>query len=263
METIAEIPGLRLTLDAAVAHLVLDRTDKANALTQQMWEAVPVLVARAESSSARVLVLESATQRLFSAGADVAEYRANAGSIEWGLANHRRVTAATDALHGCRLATIAAVAGPCAGGGVGLITACDLRVAAQGAVFAVPPAKLGLIYPQSDTARLVDLIGPSATKRLLLTAGRVDSGWALRTGLVDEVVPDADLPATVAELASQIAAGAPVSIAGMKRTIDLALAGHREEDETTRALLTEALQHPDHAEGTAAFLERRAPRFGG
>ncbi len=262
MTTIAETSGLRVTLDRAIARLVIDRTDKANALTQQMWDAIPDLVARAEQSGAAVLVLESATQRVFSAGADVAEYRANAGSVEWGLANHRRVTAATDALHSCRLATIAAIAGPCAGGGVGLITACDLRVAAQDAVFAVPPAKLGLIYPQPDTARLVDLIGPAGAKRLLLTAGRVDADWALRTGLVDEVVPAADLAAAVADLADQIAAGAPVSITGMKRTIDLALAGHRVEDETTQALLTEALEHPDHAEGTAAFLERRVPRFG-
>ena len=261
METIAEIPGLRLTLSGAVAHLILDRTEKANALTQQMWEAVPALVARAEASHAGVLVLQSATPRVFSAGADVAEYRANAGSVEWGLANHRRVTAATNALHRSRLATIAAIAGPCAGGGVGLITACDLRVAAEDAVFAVPPAKLGLIYPQADTARLVDLIGPAATKRLLLTAGRVDASWALRVGLADEVVPGDALTATVADLAEQIASGAPVSIAGMKRTIDLVLAGQREENDTTRALLAEALSHPDHAEGTAAFLERRPARF--
>ncbi len=261
MDTIAEIPGLRLALSGAVAHLILDRTEKANALTQQMWEAIPSLVAQAAASPAGVLVLESATQRVFSAGADVAEYRANAGSIDWGLANHRRVTAATDALHHSRLATIASIAGPCAGGGVGLITACDLRVASEDAVFAVPPAKLGLIYPQSDTARLVDLIGPAAAKRLLLTAGRVDAAWALRTGLVDEVVPAAALADTVADLAEQITNGAPVSIRGMKRTIDLVLAGVRDEDDTTQALLREALSHPDHEEGTAAFLERRAPRF--
>lgn len=262
MDILAELPGLQLTRDGANAYLTLDRTAKANALTQQMWEAVPGLVAEAEGSGARVLVLRSATAKVFSAGADVAEYRANAGSPEWGLANHRRVTAATDALYQCSLATVAAIAGPCAGGAVGLITACDLRVAAEDAVFAVPPAKLGLIYPQPDTARLVDLIGPAAAKRLLLTAGRVDAAWALRTGLVDEVVPGPALAEVVADLVGQIAAGAPVSIAGMKRTIDLALRGHRHEDDTTRALLTEALNHPDHAEGTAAFLERRAPQFG-
>lgn len=261
METIAQVPGLSLTIAGPIASLTLDRTDKANALTQQMWDAVPPLVAQAEDTpGARVLVLRSATTKVFSAGADVAEYRANAGSVEWGLANHVRVTAATDALHNCSLATIAAIAGPCAGGGVGLVSACDLRIATADAVFAVPPAKLGLIYPQSDTARLVDLIGPAATKRLLLTATRVDADWALRVGLIDEIA--ADLDQTVADWAGQIAAGAPVSVRGMKQTIDLVLGGVRSETEQTRALLTQALEHPDHHEGTAAFLERRPPAFG-
>ena len=262
MDTMDQVAGLQLLLDGSTAHLVLDRPDKANALTQEMWEAIPRFVAAAERTKARVLVLRSASERVFSAGADVAEYRANAGSTEWGLANHRRVTGATDALHHCSLATIAAIAGPCAGGGVGLITACDLRIAADTAVFAIPPAKLGLVYPQADTARLVDLIGPSAAKRLLLTAARLDAAWALRVGLLDDLVPAEDLESGVAGLSEQISGGAPVSIRAMKRTIDLALRGQREENDTTRALLTETLSHPDHAEGTAAFLERRAPVFG-
>lgn len=263
VETIAEIPGLRLESDGGVAHLLLDRAEKANALTQQMWDAIPGFAAEAAASGARVLVLRSVTPKVFSAGADVAEYRANAGSVEWGLANHRRVSAATDALHRCPLATVAAIAGPCAGGGVGLITACDLRIATEDAVFAVPPAKLGLIYPQADTARLVDLVGPSAAKLLLLTATRVDAAWALRVGLLDEVAPTGSLNAAVTAMTDRISAGAPVSIRGMKQTIDLVLAGQRDENDRTRELLAEALAHPDHAEGTAAFLERRPPRFEG
>lgn len=261
MRVLAEIPGLRLLLRGSTATLLVDRPEKANAMTQAMWDAIPVFVATAERSNARVLVLASATPKVFSAGADVAEYRANAGSVAWGMANHVRVTAATDALHNCRLGTIAAIAGPCAGGGVGLIAGCDLRIAAHDAAFAVPPARLGLVYPQADTARLVDLIGPAATKRLLLTGGRVDAAWALRVGLVDEVVAPQDLDPTVSSLAEQIAAGSPVSIRAMKQTIDLVLAGQRVESDATRALLTEALSHPDHAEGTAAFLERRTPDF--
>lgn len=254
---------LRLEQHGPAVHLVIDRTDKANAFTQAMWDAVPSLVADAESRpGARVLVLRSATRKVFCAGADVAEYRANAGDPDWGLANHVRVSAATAALHGCRLGTVAAVAGPCAGGGVGLVVACDLRIATDDAAFAVPPARLGLIYPQADTARLIDLVGPSAAKLLLLTASRVDSSWALRTGLVDDVVPSDQLDAAVDETVAALAAGAPVSIRGMKRTIDLAMSGVRDEDHTTRALLHEALTHPDHVEGVSAFLERRAPSFG-
>lgn len=253
---------LRIETQGTAIHVVLDRTEKANALTQEMWDELPSVVAHAESTpGARVLVLRSAVDKVFSAGADVAEYRENAGTVEWGLGNHRRVTAATDALANCSLATVARIAGPCAGGAVGLIAACDLRLASEDALFSVPPTRLGLVYPQPDTARLVDLIGPSATKRMLLTAARLDARWALRVGLVDDVVHLEDLDAAVDQVVAQISAGAPISVRAMKQTIAAALNGVREENDFTRSLLTAALEHPDHTEGTAAFLERRTPRF--
>lgn len=256
--------ALLLETRGPAVHLVLNRLDKANALTQAMWDALPGLVAHAATiPGARVLVLRSAADTVFSAGADVAEYRANAGDVRWGLANHTRVTNATQALADSPLATIARIAGPCAGGAVGLVTACDLRLAARSSAFAVPPGKLGLVYPQPDTARLVDLIGPSAAKRLLLTAARMDASWALRVGLVDELVHDDDLDAAVDQVVAQISGCAPVSIRAMKQTIAGALAGHRDEADWTRRLLVEALEDPDHHEGTAAFLERRSPRFSG
>ncbi len=260
---VAGSPGLRLEQHDAAVHLVLDRTDKANAFTQAMWDALPSLVSQAEGlPGARVLVLRSASTRVFCAGADVAEYSANAGDVAWGQANHVRVATATDALHACTLATVAAIAGPCAGAGVALATACDLRIATQDAVFAVPPTRLGLVYPQSDTARLVDLVGAGAARWMLLSAARVDAAWALRTGLVEQLVAADELDAAVASLVEAIAAGAPVSVRAMKQTVDLALGGLRTENDVTRALLAEALEHPDHEEGTAAFLARRPPQFG-
>lgn len=263
-ESLAEAPGLRLGRSGSIAHLIIDRTDRANALHEQMWTALPGLVEHAEQTAGvRVLVLRSATQKVFCAGADVAEYRANAGDPQWALANHTRVTGATNALATTALFTVAAVSGPCAGGGVGLITACDYRIGDTSASFAVPPTRLGLIYPQADTARLLDAVGPSSARYLLLTASRVNAEWALAHGLLDERLDTAGLPQRVDELGAAVAGGAPVSVAGMKRTIALALAGQRSDDEMTAGILEEALRHPDHEEGTAAFLERRKPTFGG
>ena len=259
---LAETAGLRLERTGSLVHLVLDRTDKANALHQDMWDAIPGYLRIAASvKGARTVVVRSAAARIFSAGADVAEYRANAHDPAWAEANHRRVTTATDAIHSCPLVTVAAISGPCAGGAVGIISACDFRLADPTAVFAIPPTRLGLVYPQADTARLVDAVGPAAARYLLLTAARVDADWALRVGLVTELVAAGTLPVRLDEIADAVAGGAPVSVRGMKRTIDLALTGQRTECDETRALLAEALNHPDHEEGTAAFLERRPPVF--
>ncbi|MDP4015039.1 MAG: enoyl-CoA hydratase-related protein [Candidatus Nanopelagicales bacterium] len=248
----------------SAVYLLLNRADKANALTQRMWDLVPELVLKAESTpGARVLVLGSTTDKVFSAGADVAEYSANAGTVAWGMENHRRVTDATAAIADCSLATIARIAGPCAGGAVALVAACDLRLAAENARVVVPPAKLGLVYPQADTARLVDLIGPSATKLLLLTAAKMDAPWALRVGLVDYMAPDDGLDSLVDEFVARISATAPVSVRSMKTTVAWALSGVREDTAETRDLIAGALAHPDHKEGTEAFLEGRAPRFTG
>lgn len=261
-ETLTAAPGLRLERTGPLLHLVLDRTDKANALDVAMWEAVPALVAAAEQApGARMLVLRSATERIFCAGADVAEYRANAGDPSWAMANHTRVTAATDALHASTLVTVAAVSGACAGGGVGLITACDIRIAAPSAVFSVPPTRLGLVYPQPDTARLVDAVGPAAARYLLFTAARVDAQWALQQRLISEIVAEGGLPGRIDAIAAAVAGGAPVSVRAMKETVDMVLAGQRSETDRTKALLAGALHHPDHEEGTSAFLDRRQPVF--
>lgn len=263
-EPLAQAPGLRLGRTGPIAHLIIDRTDRANALNEQMWSALPNLVDQASATAGvRMLVLRSAVGKIFCAGADVAEYKANAGDPQWALANHTRVTGATNALAGTPLFTVAAVSGPCAGGGVGLITACDYRIGDDTASFAVPPTRLGLVYPQADTARLLDAVGPSSARYLLLTASRVDALWAASHGLLDEQLLPGELPERVESLGAAVAGGAPVSVAGMKRTIDLALAGHRSDDQTTAAILEGALRHADHEEGTRAFLERRKPSFGG
>ena len=178
-------PPLRLERDGHVVSLILNRAERANAFTEEMWEGLPALVEQAgamAADGARVLVVRSAAERAFSAGADLEEYRAHADDAEWGLGNHDRVTRALDAVRDSALPTVAVIAGACVGGGAGLAVACDLRVCSDDSVFAITPARLGLVYPYADTLALVQLIGPSAARRMLLTGARFDAAWAVARG---------------------------------------------------------------------------------
>jgi enoyl-CoA hydratase/carnithine racemase len=253
--------GLRVGHDGPVASVVLDRPGRRNALTAVMWEALPALVAAATTPGIRVVVVRSAVEGVFCAGADVAEYRANAGDVAWGVANQRRVAAALGALRDCPLPTVAAVDGPCVGGGSGIALACDFRLASTRSRFSIPPARLGLVFPVEDTAELVDLVGIAAARRILLTGGTFDADWAGAVGFVDEVHPPEDLDGAVTALCEELSAVSATSVRHMKRILALVSEGQRRASAETDALVVDALAGPDHHEGVRAFLERRAPRF--
>jgi enoyl-CoA hydratase/carnithine racemase len=253
---------LRLTVDDSVATIAIDRPDKRNALTQQMWDELATLVIRAgQDPSARVLQVRSAAPGVFSAGADIGEYRRFAGDVEWGLASQRRVGRALAAIRESPLPSIAVIDGACVGGGSGIALACDFRLVSSAAFFAITPARLGMVFPHEEIAHLIDLTGVAAAKRILLTGTRFDAQWALRTGFVDEVHAPADLDSAVQRLVGELTAVAPGSVRSMKRMIALAAAGVREPTEEIHRLTAEALAGPDHQEGVTAFLEGRTPVF--
>ncbi len=243
-----------------VAELVINRPDKRNAMTDEMWERLPVLIAEVDADpSISVLVVRGSTPEAFCAGADIAEYRARVGDREWADRSRITVGAALDAVRSMAKPSVAAIGGICVGGGVGIALACDLRIADHTATFAIPPARLGLVYPFPDTRDLVLLIGPSRAKRLLYTGCRFDATEALRIGFVDE------LAETVVDqahrLADEIASSSQYSVRAMKRTIGLVVGGQFQESEETWRLAGDAMAGEDHAEGIQAFLERRSPRF--
>jgi enoyl-CoA hydratase/carnithine racemase len=152
---------------------------------------------------------------------------------------------------------IAVIDGDCFGAGVALALAADLRVAGPRAVFAIPPAKLGITYPQEDIARLVALVGPGQAGRLLYAAARIDAAQAARIGLVEVVAQDA--LAEAMELASTMAALSPASLAALKHAVARVPLGH---DPGLDAAFDEAFAGADFREGLAAFGERRPARFG-
>jgi enoyl-CoA hydratase/carnithine racemase len=258
-ETVTE--PLLLDRDGPVVTLTINRPDRHNALTYAMFTQLPKLLAEATAmDGVRALVLRGAGRRAFSAGADISEFETARSTPEQAAAYDDAVLKAEEALATFPAPTIAAVHGHCFGGGCALAVACDLRFADPGARFAITPAKLGIVYPLRATKRLVDLIGPSRAKFILMSGIDIDAVRAADIGLVDEVHDDVD--GAVAELTATLAARSGVTQRAVKLTVDRILDGVTTDDDTHAALREAALASPDYAEGVRAFLERRAPKFG-
>lgn len=254
-------PPLLLTSDGAVATLTINRPERLNALTFGMFKALPGLLDEAAARPGiRALVLRGAGDRAFSAGADISEFATTRTTKEQAAAYDDAVLAAEEALATFPVPTIAAVHGHCYGGGCGLALACDIRFAAPRARFAITPAKLGLVYPLRGTKRLVDLVGPSRAKLMLMSGADYDALEAQAFGLVDEVHDDLD--EAVAAFAALLVARSGVTQRAVKETVARILDGATHDDESHAALRAAALASPDYAEGVAAFLQRRPPDFG-
>ncbi len=248
--------NLRLEIGEHVARLFLDRPNKRNAFSQQMWDQLPALVEQAMADPAvRVLTLESAHPGLFSAGADIAELLANKDDAAWLAANQVAINRAQHVLARADKPVIAFIDGDCIGGGCGLALAADIRIATPRARLGITPAKLGLVYPLHDTKLLVDLVGPGQAKRMLYTGMLLDATEALRIGLVDEI---ADSPGHLEDL---IAANSLHSTVQMKRFVRRVLDGQSGDDAATLATFAQAFAGPDFLEGSSAFVAKRKPQF--
>lgn len=239
-----------------VGTIWIDRAQSRNAISLEMWQAIPDLLEAAEQTAGlRVLTLRSADGQTFSAGADIREMVQRSQDAQWLAANQDAIFTAQYRLARCSLPTIAFVEGDCIGGGCGLALACDIRIATPQARFGITPAKLGLVYPFHDIKLLIDLVGPGQAKRLLYTGALIDAVEARDIGLIEIVASSPDM------LERQIADNSPRSITAMKRFMRLAVDGQAEDDDATRAAFAAAFESADFAEGTRAFIEKRKPDF--
>lgn len=251
---------LSLSTAGAVAVLTIDRPEKRNAMSFEMWSALPGLLEKVSADdSVRALVIRGTDH--FSAGADISEFSSlrsdPAGARRYGAAVHE----SERAIATLGKPTIAAVTGVCVGGGCEIALACDIRIAAADARFGITPAKLGIVYSATSTKQLVDAVGPAWARQILFTGELVDAATALRIGLVNELHPsDAVVPRATA-LAETMASRAQVSVRGSKTIISRITEGVFDEDETVLALYEASVTSADYAEGVQAFLEKRPPRF--
>jgi enoyl-CoA hydratase/carnithine racemase len=253
---------LLLQRDGEVATLVLTRPASHNAITLDMYRALPGLLDGLGGDPAvKVIVVRGAGEKSFASGADITEFREVRADADGARRYNRAVEAAERALERLRKPTIAMVHGYCIGGGAGLALACDLRFADEQARLGITPAKLGLVYSLESTKRLVDLVGPARAKWILMSGQHVHAARALELGLFDEVVATGELPRITYEFAGLLCSRAQFTVRATKEIVRRILAGQTEDDEATRALRNSSFDTDDYAEGVRAFLEKRAPVF--
>src|SRR5436305_6450668 len=204
-----------------VCTILLNRPEKRNALTGEMIDAFHAAVRDAAGRRDVRVVVVAAAGQTFCAGLDLREL---AAQREAGKVETHTLEEALEALERCPQPTIAAVQGDAVAGGCELALHCDLRVAADTARFAMLHARIGIAVPVALTWKLVDTIGPAATKEMLFTGEPVGAEAALALGLVSRVAPAADLDRAVDGLARQIAHNAPLSVRAMKTFVHAAIA---------------------------------------
>lgn len=252
-------------VEDGIGTMTFNNPERHNAVSLEMWEAAAAILDDfANDPAVRVVVLTGAGGKAFVSGADISKFEDERASEE----AYNRYNAAVDRAS-TRLAehpkpTIAMIRGWCLGGGVGLATCCDLRICSDGSRFAVPAARLGLGYAPKGLKRVVDLVGPAFTKEIFFTARQFTAAEAHQMGLVNRVLPEAELDAYVRDYATTIAGNAPLTIAAAKVAI-----GELLEDESARdmarcdALVQACFESRDYVEGRRAFMEKRKPVFEG
>lgn len=252
--------------DGPVATVVFNRPAQRNAITQAMWEALPsVLEAVGSDPAVRVVQVTGAGEHAFSAGADIKEFERTRATPEQARAYRHAVEAAGEALAHLHQPTVALVRGYCLGGGFELALHADLRIAAADASFGLPAAKRGLAASHQHAARLLALAGLGGASYILLSARTIGAQEALQLGLVNAVVPAAELDAYAATLAGEMAALSPVTHRIHKQVLaDLLAHGGPVQVPAERLELPSIAEtSEDFKEGVRSFLEKRPPHFPG
>lgn len=248
-----------------IGHLILNQPNKRNAISLEMWQGIESAAENfSDDNEIRVVVLSGAGDKAFSAGADISQFEENRTSKEATDHYNHIVKVALDALDHLNKPTIAMIQGFCVGGGASVATHCDLRIAAENARFAIPPAKLGLAYRWEDVYPLVQLIGPTFAREILYTGRLFTAAEALQMGLVNRVVPTGELESYVADYASTIAGNAPLTVHAIKQTVQETLKDPQDRNlPLIEELVKACFASDDYREGQAAFMEKRKPNFKG
>jgi enoyl-CoA hydratase len=252
-------------VEDGVGVITFNNPEKRNAMSLDMWEGLGnALIELRDDAQVRVVILTGAGDKAFVSGADISQFEKTRHNAEASEEYSRKSAAQRALLADYPKPIIACIRGFCLGGGMQVAMAADIRIASENSQFGIPAAKLGIAYGYDGLRNLVSLVGPSWARLIMYTGMRIDSAEAVRIGLVDRVVPDAELWNATTEIARTISGNAPLAIKAAKITIAQILkdAGDRDMG-AIKAIGTACMDSEDFREGRTAFMEKRKPQFKG
>lgn len=249
----------------AVGWVIFSNPGKFNAVSHDMWTALPGAIAAFDADpEVRMIVIAGDGDKAFISGADISQFEKARGSAEAQAVYNQAVVDAYEAPVRCKKPVLAKIRGVCMGGGLGLAAACDVRIAADDAVFRMPAARLGLGYNFTGITRFVQLMGAANTADIFFSARKFGAADAFAMGFLNRVVPAADLDREVAAYCELLAENAPLTMAAAKFAIrQTGLDPASRDMAQFTQLLDACFNSEDYREGQRAFMEKRKPKFQG
>jgi enoyl-CoA hydratase/carnithine racemase len=248
-----------------VGVITFNNPEKRNAMSLEMWEGLGKALAELhDDPNVRVVILTGAGGKAFVSGADISQFEKERHNAQASEEYSRRSAAQRALLADYPKPTIACISGFCLGGGMLVAMLCDIRIAADHSQFGIPAAKLGIAYGYDGLRHLVSLVGPSRARLIMYTGMRIDAEEAARIGLVDRILPGAELWDATMDIACTIAGNAPLSIQASRITIAQILKDPDKRDmKAIDAISRACMDSEDFREGRRAFMEKRKPKFQG
>src|SRR5207249_1423635 len=251
MDDVTKTDKMLARKEGKVGYVIFNNPERHNAVSLDMWaRTTEILKGFAEDNDVRVVVLTGAGDKSFVSGADISRFESERASLEATKVYNATVAKANQDIYEFPKPTIAMIKGYCIGGGLGLAVCCDLRICSDNARFAIPAAKLGLGYGYAGVKRLTDVVGPAFAKEIFFTARQFDAEEARMMGVVNRVVPDAELEDYVKSYADTIATNAPLTVKTAKYIVNEAMKDESKRDLTRcRELVEQCFASNDYTEG--------------